>query len=455
MDSEEKYQMNSFQFGLFQKRCLVAVFIAACLAPQLAIAQVVQQAIGGIAVDAQGVLSTPTELDQEKLGQIRQQAHIHMLDDIERWTDLRAVSLKQIEAQLAESRRLEKPVPPEVLYLAGLQRVQYVLVYPQQGDVVLAGPAEGWRMDAMGNMVGLTSGRPVLLLDDLVVALRTRDVSQLEPISCSIDPTPEGIQRLRTLTSRQNRIGNIEHTLASMENALGKQVVSVTGVPPTSHFARTMVAADFRMKRLAMGMEPAPIDGMPSFLEILREGRGNPNMSPRWWLAPNYLPLAKDVAGQTWELRGQGVRCMTEQDYLDDSGRRKTSAKSGIAAQRWADTFTKRFNDLAEQDSSFGKLRNAMDLAIAAALIDQERMLDQTGLELPELIREYPIVRYHAPTQVSSQATFVQRRGDYLVSTSGGVQLLPWKVVEQSHHSAELNQIHKQLSTTSTKWYRE
>ncbi|MCH2597554.1 MAG: DUF1598 domain-containing protein, partial [Pirellulales bacterium] len=372
--------MNSFQFGLFQKRCLVAVFIAACLAPQLAIAQVVQQAIGGIAVDAQGVLSTPTELDQEKLGQIRQQAHIHMLDDIERWTDLRAVSLKQIEAQLAESRRLEKPVPPEVLYLAGLQRVQYVLVYPQQGDVVLAGPAEGWRMDAMGNMVGLTSGRPVLLLDDLVVALRTRDVSQLEPISCSIDPTPEGIQRLRTLTSRQNRIGNIEHTLASMENALGKQVVSVTGVPPTSHFARTMVAADFRMKRLAMGMEPAPIDGMPSFLEILREGRGNPNMSPRWWLAPNYLPLAKDVAGQTWELRGQGVRCMTEQDYLDDSGRRKTSAKSGIAAQRWADTFTKRFNDLAEQDSSFGKLRNAMDLAIAAALIDQERMLDQTGL---------------------------------------------------------------------------
>ena len=82
-------------------------------------------------------------------------------------------------------------------------------------------------------------------------------------------------------------------------------------------------------------------------------------------------------------------------------------------------------------------------------------MLDQTGLELPELIREYPIVRYHAPTQVSSQATFVQRRGDYLVSTSGGVQLLPWKVVEQSHHSAELNQIHKQLSTTSTEWYRE
>ena len=33
---------------------------------------------------------------------------------------------------------------------------------------------------------------------------------------------------------------------------MGYQNISVSGVPETSHFARTMVAADFRMKRLAM-----------------------------------------------------------------------------------------------------------------------------------------------------------------------------------------------------------
>ena len=51
-----------------------------------------------------------------------------------------------------------------------------------------------------------------------------------------------------------------------MEEAVGPQTITVTGVPDTSHFARVIVAADFRMKRLAMNFEPAPVDGMPSFL---------------------------------------------------------------------------------------------------------------------------------------------------------------------------------------------
>jgi len=448
--------MNSSLSGSLQKSCLVAALMASTLSLTVAHAQFVQQrAVGGIAVDAEGVLSAPSEQDQEKLDQIRLRAAENVPADLQRWTDLRAVSLKQIEAKLAESRRLEQPVPDAVQFLAGLQRVQFVLVYPEQGDVVLAGPAEGWRMDAMGTMVGLTSGRPVLLLDDLMVALRTRDVTQLEAISCSIDPTPEGIQRLRKVMSRQRGVGNIDETLASMEEALGQQVVSVRGVPATSHFARTMVAADFRMKRLAMGMEPAPVDGMPSFLELLQDGRGNPNMSPRWWLAAHYLPLSRDAEGMAWELRGQGVQCKTEKDYLDSAGRRVGSSKAGAAAQRWAQTFTDRFNDLAEQDSSFGKLRNAMDLAVVAALIDQERMLDRVGLELPQLVREQEIVRYHAPRHVSSKATFVQRRGDYLISTSGGVQLLPWKVVEKSALATELAGIRERLSADGGQWYRQ
>ena len=50
--------------------------------------------------------------------------------------------------------------------------MKYVLVYPEEHDVVLAGPAEGWRVDSLGNVVGAASGQPVLLLDDLMAALR-------------------------------------------------------------------------------------------------------------------------------------------------------------------------------------------------------------------------------------------------------------------------------------------
>ena len=67
---------------------------------------------------------------------------------------MRAVSLKHLEAALAKAHAEGKPLPPEVVYLAGLQRVRYVFVYPEQNDIVLAGPAEGWKMDALGNVVG-------------------------------------------------------------------------------------------------------------------------------------------------------------------------------------------------------------------------------------------------------------------------------------------------------------
>ncbi|MCH2115941.1 MAG: DUF1598 domain-containing protein [Pirellulales bacterium] len=433
---------------------LLVVIGASCISTQVSMAQLVQQAIGGIAVDADGVLSEPSEEDQLRLDEIRRRAGGEAPEDLEPWTDLRAVSLRQLEATLAECRTLETPIPEEVRYLAGLQRVQFVLVYPDQADVVLAGPAEGWRLDALGNAVGLTSSRPVLLLDDLMVALRTRDTAQLEAISCSIDPTPAGITRLQALTGRLRSIGDVETTLRKMEESLGRQVVTVTGVPATSHFARTMVAADFRMKRLAMGFDPAPVGGMPSFLQLLQAGRGRANMTPRWWLAPDYLPLARGADRMAWELRGQGVQCMTEQDYLDNDGKRIGSSRGGPLATRWAQTFSKRFNDLADQDSAFGKLRNAMDLAVVAALIDQERMLDAVDLKLPELLHHQALVQYFAPQHVASRATFVKRRGDYLISTSGGVQLLPWEVANQSELVTEVDVVRDQLSEASTKWYR-
>ncbi len=88
---------------------------------------------------------------------------------------------------------------------------------------------------------------------------------------------------------------------------------------------------------------------------------------PRWWLAPNYEPLRRDNDGLAWEIRGQGVRCLTEQDFLNDAGEKQHSGKSNPIAQKWADTFTQKFDELAREDSSFGQLRNVMDLAVVGA----------------------------------------------------------------------------------------
>ena len=41
-----------------------------------------------------------------------------------------------------DCRQNNRPLPDEVKYLAGLQRIRYVFVYPEQQDIVLAGFGE-------------------------------------------------------------------------------------------------------------------------------------------------------------------------------------------------------------------------------------------------------------------------------------------------------------------------
>ena len=80
--------------------------------------------------------------------------------------------------------------------LAGLQRIEYVFVYPQTGDLVVAGPAGDWRPGPENLVVAAETGRPVLRLDDLVVVLRVFAGGEGE-FGCMITPRQEGLARFK------------------------------------------------------------------------------------------------------------------------------------------------------------------------------------------------------------------------------------------------------------------
>src|SRR5690606_25999481 len=133
--------------------------------------------------------------------------------------------------------------------------------------------------------------------------------------SCSIDPTPEGLQRLNEVLAQQRSSGqqlNPARLEPVLKEALGPQTITLTGVPPTSHFARVMVAADYHMKRLAMNVVPSPVRGLPSYLDLAKNSNELQTSNPRWWLACNYDSIAKSENGLAWELRGPGVKTLTE-----------------------------------------------------------------------------------------------------------------------------------------------
>lgn len=413
-------------------------------------------AVGGVSIDAEGVLRNATTDATGRLEQLRKEQLKPVPADLATQTKLRKISLKGLEAVLAAHAKNAAPLPDEVRYLAGLQRIQYIFVYPEAGDIVLAGPAEGWKSDGQGNVVGVQSGWPVLLLDDLLVALRTLSAGEQRPITCSIDPTPEGVQRLQAFLKQQGgRIGaNPPATIAAIEQALGPQTITITGVESNSHLARVLVAADYRMKRLGMGFEAAPIAKMPSFLQLAGGGTGD--LFPRWWMAPNYEAIQTSPNRDVWELRGQAVQVMTEDAFFTANGERKTTGKKSPKAEQWAQTMTSRFDELADKLPIFGELRNVMDLAVVAALISQHDLAGKAGLDLGVLLDgAVDTTGLETPKATPTQASFQKQGTRYVITASGGVDLNPWEVADKIEQNDALANLHEKAAAdpTISRWW--
>lgn len=414
--------------------------------------------VGGISIDTSGVLDNASLDDMGRLRQLRAEAIGGVPAAIKEASPARRVSLRGLEEAIADCLDQDRPLPDEIRYLAGLQRIDYVFVYPEEQDIVLIGPGEGWQVDQRGYVVGSTSGRPVILLDDLLVALRTARQAAQTGISCSIDPTDDGLTRLRGHVAKLRTIGNPQQTALGIERVLGRQQISVTGVPDTSHFARVMVAADYRMKRLAMHFEPSPVDGLPSFLTMMKAGaRGMSNMLPRWWLAPDYKPLLRDADGLAWQLQGASVKAMTEEDFVNAAGARERTGRANPVAQRWADNMTEKFDELAVADPIFGQLRNCMELAVVSALVVKENLPEKAGCSLPLLMDEQGVKteQFVAPKQVDSKASLLKKGRNWIISASGGVQINSWAVADRTEQTDSLGPIRAQVKPAAERssWY--
>jgi len=409
------------------------------------------RAVGGVLIDPSGVIQNAPRDSLAEMRQLWQSYHRELSGKLAQPAASRAISLRGLDDQLAAAVRSGQPVPEEVACLGGLTRIEYVLVYPDKKDIVLVGPAEPWRVHESGYPVGTQSGKPILLLDDLIVALRTAFVPQRSVISCSIDPTEEGIQRLRAFVRSREGANDPARLAAILEQVLGNQVITVTGVPENTHFARVLVAADFRMKQISIGIQPAPVAGLPSFPTLVStSGRVPSNMMPRWWLAPDYEPLLRDEAGLTWKFQKASVKTMVEADIRGASGEREKIVEAAPVYRKWADLMTARYEDLSKADPVFGQVRNCMDLATVAALIAGENLLEKADLALPTILNGDNVQPADlTPAKYVSSKSVFGRVGRNWMFVTGGVQINPWELASRQSISAELVALRQQLAAPS------
>ncbi|MCO6456538.1 MAG: DUF1598 domain-containing protein [Pirellulaceae bacterium] len=412
--------------------------------------------VGGVSIDTEGVLRQPNpdgrKMLLEELRKDLKQVPAALALPVE----MRMVSLRRLEAACEHALRhnLGK-LPDEVMFLGGLQRIQYIFVYPDQNDIVLAGPGEGWRVDEQANVVGVTTGRPVMRLDDLLIALRQVEAAHREGISCSIGPTQEGYRNLLALLSRPLPNASQVNTQAletSIKQAFGAQQIKLTGVPPTSHFARVMVAADYKMKRLAMKLDESPVAGFPSYLDMIKSTGSKANVNPRWWMACNYEPLARTEDGLAWEVRGPGVKVLTEEEVINEQGEVAPGGRNP-QAERWAELMTDKYDELSGKETIFGELRNLMDMCVVAAVIAKHDLLDKGGCSLPLLYdndSDLVVETWNAPKTVDPQVSFLRTQRGIIVTASGGVQIESWDVAARQQVLPAVASAREKALTTAT-----
>ena len=409
--------------------------------------------VGGVSVDAEkivrGEYRALPDADQDRI----RKALAATDGDINAATELRMISLNGLEKAIAQASESGKPLPADVQFMAGLQRLEYVILSPDTNDIILAGPGEGWKTNDEGIVVGINTGMPVLHLQDFMVAMRSVDAArQGQGISVSIDPTAEGERRVQEVYARMNRDGirSVNKALATeIEQAYGDQTVKLTGVPRDSHFSRVLLAADYKMKRLAMGLDKSPVRQLPSLLSIIARKRINlKHAAPRMWIEADYQPVAKGSNNNIWQISGKGVRVQTENTMADASGN-KTVKKLKVA-EDWADNMTKHYEALSSKVPVFRDLRNIMDMSVIAAIIRSENLATKVGLKMPMIGGKIDTPSFTIPEKVPSQVSVANAT----VQVSGGVILDSWKAAQNTVVKEEITEIASVAKVaTADRWW--
>jgi hypothetical protein len=386
-----------------------------------------QQPVGGISVDNNGIVRVVDDklLDESKQNFNRVIADTKLPAEP---SAMRHVSLAGIVAAVRQAAGPAAPLPPDVLLLGGLERITHVIVVPEAKDILLAGPADRPVAGTGGTPVAQRSGRPLLRLEDLIVALRAFDQSR-GGILCSIDPAPAGLARLQEFLARQKTMSRDPRVVfRGMEEALGPQIVTVGGVPANSRFARVLVAADHAMKRIGMGHEQSGIKELPSYLSMVRPG-GRGSALPRFWLEAEYAPLARDAEELVWRIGDRRMKCLSAADRAGDGGIQRGVGVADDRLDAWCRAMTENYDRLTPRHPVFAELVNCIDLAVVATLIRSRQLDTRAGCDLSPLLddRVVPLPSYESASQTPTIANGLKRGSSWVLSASGGVIVHPWR----------------------------
>ena len=410
---------------------LVCCALCAFPAPALAQFDFPDTDVPGVWIEQDGnVRSRKVDADKE-LAAIR--ARARSAAQAAKNEKLTYVSLPRLFAEARAALQSGKPVPEALRFLGGMTQVRYVLVYPEEKDLVIAGPAEPFTVNKDGlYATGRNSRRPVLQLDDLVVAMRTANDRNGRVFGCRIDPDPKSVEISGEVMKKFARASRKER-MDAMARELGPQKVSVFGTQADTRLAFVLVAADYKLKRFAMGLEPAAA-GAPG-IGIGHAVDNSRSAMNRFWFETQYEPLRVAPDGNAYEIRGQRVQVKAGAFSFDPRGATEK-------AMAFANKFTDKVPTLAVAEPLIAELQNIADLSLLASLVRHDKLDRKAGWDSAWLLDDssFPVRKVPAPVTAD---TLVSATGGSIAA--GGVMFAPGKLVgegpRQTDEEGTLNRV--------------
>ncbi|MSR56073.1 MAG: DUF1598 domain-containing protein [Planctomycetaceae bacterium] len=389
----------------------------------------------GVYVDPKGILKllTKEEANARLAGLARRARVADLNDDLAESSPLRLLSLRKLEKAVAERLAAGLPIPETMNRLAGITSVRYLFISETDGDILIGGPAEGWKYDANGRPVGRDSGRPMLQLDDLVVVLRSFAPGGDENFGCSINTRDANLKNVKDFVEGSQQAGplgpgKLGGWLKQLQARLGMQDVVVHGVPANTHVAQVLVEADYRMKLIGV----AKLDGgkeIPSYFKLMQSAGGVKGASLealRWWMTMKYDAILHSPDRNAFEFQGSSVLVQSENQFVNAHGQHVPTGVSEPINRRFAENFTEHYADLAQRDPVFADMRNIFDLALVAVLCRVERVCERLDWNLGAFAPNGAFVpaAVYAPREVESVINHRVYNGkDIVVQVAGGVQV--------------------------------
>jgi hypothetical protein len=413
--------------------------------------------VGGVEIDLEGLIKITPKRTMEEIGKNLTKILAPVPADLDEKTAVRKISLKKLNAQICQTIEQQLEFSDSIRYLGGLTSIRYLVVVPEENDILLVGTSESWQADSYGNIVGKTSGRPVFRLEDLLTVFRAwNNQSRPSVITCSIDPTKEALVKIAQVDRQFSVVdrNNVQAFAAAQENAYGRNTVTLQGVPEQSRFAMVLAVADYKMKQISLGHISSPVRSLPSYVSLI--GGSQKQINPRFWLAPEYGTITHDSKKLTWQLSEVKVKALTENEYFDSkSNSLQPVGKPDRAAINWCNKMNVNYDALSKADPVFGDLRNCMELAITVALIRQEGLLEKADCKLnafEDATLLKPVV-YPVPKTVQSQAT-IAKNGRSFVVACGGVEVNPFSTLQNVQLDSKIDTERNNLvKTTGNNWW--